>query len=164
ALPILRFSAERDAVYSLFRLERAGGRRPGQPRARILDVRWARKSDELQPFGNASHGTRIRRLRWLDDVQIAVEEIWLDGAAGRLDAARLTDALYQDYLGQLGLQITRATDAVSVAPLPAWAPVRFDATCVGYIERTAWSAGGDSVEFSRTWFDPNQAVYVQRLR
>ncbi|MEM7378672.1 MAG: GntR family transcriptional regulator [Pseudomonadota bacterium] len=160
----VRFSAERDAVYSLFRLERVDGRGPGQPRARILDVNWVRKTDELKPFGSALYGTRIRRLRWLDEVQIAVEEIWLDGAAGKLDAARLTDALYQDYFSQLGLQITRATDAVSVAQLPGWTPVRFDAACAGYIERTAWSAGGDSVEFSRTWFDPDQAVYVQRLR
>ncbi|MEM6987290.1 MAG: GntR family transcriptional regulator [Pseudomonadota bacterium] len=159
----VRFNAERDAIYSLFRLERLGKRGPGQPRARILSAERVAKDDDLPPFGRSEQGTRIRRLRWLDDVEVAVEEIWLDGAAGALDAASLTDALYRDYNDQLGLHIVRATDAVSVQSLPSWSPVQFGRDVVGYIERTAWSAQGESVEFSRTWFDPDQAVYVQRL-
>ncbi len=159
----VRFDAERDAMYSLFRLERRHAQRPGLPTAAIVSVSYRKKSAAVRLGGANENGTRIRRLRWLDDTLIAVEEIWLDGAAGRLDAVRLTDALYRDYQEQLGLHITRATDSVSVSALPGWSPVEFDGDHAGYIERTAWSSDGDAVEFSRTWFDPNEAVYVQRL-
>lgn len=160
----VRFDAERDAVYSLFRLERRDGKGQGRPRAKILSAQYRKKSLAVAGFGRSDSGTRIRRLRWLDDALIALEEIWLDGAAGRLDTSALTDALYRDYLAQIDVQIARATDAVSVAPMPRWAPVQFSGDTAGYIERTAWSSEGDSVEFSRTWFDPAEAVYVQRLR
>lgn len=160
----VRFDAERDPAYSFFRLELARGRGPGRPSAHTVSVKRLKKDRALGCFGSSSEGTRIRRLRCLDDVQVAVEEIWLDGAAGELDATALSDALYRDYQDQLGLQITRATDAVSVRPLPEWSPMEFSSGAAGYVERTAWSAAGESVEFSRTWFDPERAVYVQRLR
>ncbi|MCJ8336829.1 MAG: GntR family transcriptional regulator, partial [Epibacterium sp.] len=34
---------------------------------------------------------------------------------------------------------------------------------VGFIERFSWADGLAPVEFSRTWFDTDKALYVQRL-
>ncbi len=67
------------SVYSMFRLELPEG--GGLPTADILSVHDMEKPTDLPTFGTSNHGARIRRLRYLDEVVIAVEEIWLDGDA-----------------------------------------------------------------------------------
>lgn len=152
------------SVYSMFRLELPGG--GGLPTADILSVHDMEKPADLPGFGTSQRGTRIRRLRYLDDIVIAVEEIWLDGDAGRVDPAKLSESLYHYYQKQLGFWIRRAEDRVSVGVVPDWAPDDFGkpaGTTVGYIERLSWSQERTPVEFSRTWFDPDQSIYIQRL-
>lgn len=151
-------------VYSMFRLElREGG---GLPTARVLSVDWLAKPADLPRFGCDEKATRIRRHRFLDARSCAVEEIWLDGGAGRLTRAMLSDSLYRTYQQHLGFWITRAEDRVAVGQVPPWAPPEFTAApgaTVGYIERQSWAQTRTAVEFSRTWFDPQSAVYIQRL-
>ncbi|WP_282128498.1 GntR family transcriptional regulator [Roseobacter litoralis] len=151
-------------VYAMFRLELpAGG---GLPTARVLSMAVMEKPTTLPRFGRSEKATRIRRLRFLNDIAIAVEEIWLDAAVGTLNANAVSDSLYQTYLKQLNLWITRAEDRVSIGSFPNWTPcdfARMDHAC-GYIERFGWSDEHKPVEFSRTWFDPDRAVYVQRLK
>jgi GntR family transcriptional regulator len=111
---------------------------------------------------------RIRRLRRLSGVPVAAEEIWLDGArADRIAAADLSDSLYLHYRTRLGFWIVRAEDSVTLAPAPDWAPAAFapppGAPC-GFIERISWAQDGAPCEYSRTWYDPDRARYVQRLR
>ena len=153
------------SVYAFFRLEKiAGG---GLPTAEVLSVDRLAKPKSAPAFGAASEGHRIRRLRWLDDDAIAVEEIWLDG---RLQEAitkdDLSDSLYLYYREELGVIIASVADEIGVDKVPAWADSRFGlapgAAC-GYIERVSWDSSGAPVEFSRTCFDYNKARYLSRM-
>lgn len=151
-------------LYAMFRLELLSG--GGLPTADVLTLDVLEKPADLPTFGASIFATRIRRQRYLNDVAIAVEEIWLDASVGTLNQKMLTDSLYQTYLKRLNFWITRAEDRVSIATYPDWTPERFAAaaTPCGYIERYSWAEGNAPIEFSRTWFDPSRAVYVQRLK
>jgi GntR family transcriptional regulator len=151
-------------VYAMFRLERPEG--GGLPTADVLSVDAMDKPADLPRFGRSSFATRIRRKRMLDSEAIAVEEIWLDASVGTLSRDALSDSLYQTYFKRLHFWVTRAEDRVSVGHFPQWTPPTFAPagdTC-GYIERFSWANGRDALEFSRTWFDPERAIYVQRLK
>jgi GntR family transcriptional regulator len=161
----VRTGAVVESIYSMFRLELRGG--GGLPTARVLSVLEQKKPSDLPDFGASNDATCIRRLRFLNRTPIAVEEIWLDGSAGKVIAADLSDSLYRYYKMQLGFWINHAEDSVRIGPVPDWAPKEFAppiGTTVGYIERLSHSEQRGSVEFSRTWFDPDQAHYVQRLK
>ncbi|MBZ9672327.1 GntR family transcriptional regulator [Mesorhizobium sp. ES1-3] len=153
-------------VYAFFRLECIGG--GGLPTAEVLSVERLPKPAGLPEFGSASEAHRIRRLRRLDSEPAAVEEIWLDaGRAERLKREELSESLYLHYRLALGFSIVRAEDLVSVGPAPDWAPADFrppPGTVVGFIERVAWAGDGASVEYSRSWFDPDVARYVTRFK
>ena len=106
-------------------------------------------------------------MRWLDEVLIAVEEIWLDaGFCEKISAADLSESLYLFYRTKLGLVIAAAEDRIGVAALPEWTPAEFHlpaATQTGYIERLSFAAEGTPAEYSRTWFDSDRARYVSRI-
>lgn len=150
-------------VYAMFRLERRTG--GGLPRAEMLHQDQVTKPRDLPEFGRADTATRFRRLRYLDDQPIAVEEIWLDGGAGNLAEGALSESLYRSYAARLGLTIQRAEDRVRFDPFPDWTPERLAApgAMAGFVERFAWAGPGPAVEYSRTWFDGTRAHYVQRL-
>jgi len=151
------------AVYSFFRLERTQG--PGLPTARVLSVDRMEKPVDLPEFGASNLAHRIRRLRFLDGLPVALEEIWLDGSyAQRLNVNALLDSLYLYYKSGLGLWIVRAEDRVGVGPFPAWSPEEFPSFQIGgYVERQSWSQDGAVAEVSRTWFDAEKARYVARM-
>jgi len=154
-----------ESVYSMFRLEHAKGG-GGLPNARILSVDELAKDGGQPAYGTSPNGTRFRRLRFLDAVPIAVEEIWLDAGAGRIPSAQVQDSLYLTYKQVLKLWITRAEDRVGLGTVPDWAPDTFaprPGTPCAYIERLSWAQGPEAVEFSRTWYDHERALYVQRL-
>lgn len=152
-------------VYAFFRLERIDG--GGLPTAEILSVERLRKPADLPDFGITVEAHRIRRLRRIDGTPAAVEEIWLDaGRAERLALEELSESLYLHYRLALGFSIVRAEDRIGVAPAPDWAPADLalrPGTVAGFIERIAWAGDGGSVEYSRTWFDPATARYVNRF-
>lgn len=155
----------REPIYSMFRLELVSG--GGVPTAVVIDTEFLDKPSAISQYGGSKQGTRIRRLRFLDHMPIAVEEIWLDGAVGQLDAKSIGDSLYGTYRERFDLWITRAIDRVNVSQVPEWAPRAFQlapGSLSGFIERQAWSDEGDCVEVSWTWFDPAKANYVQHLR
>ena len=154
-----------DSVYAMFRLELIQG--GGLPRADVLEVVSLKKPDDLPPFGHADRGARIRRLRYLNDTIIALEEIWLDARAGEVTAAGLSDSLYHHYRTKLGLWIARAEDYVGIAEVPDWAADPFPlapGTITGFVERWSWADDPSPIEYSRTWFDTNRCRYVQRLK
>ena len=152
------------SLYSLFRLERPDG--GGLPSARLLSCQRIRKPGDLPSFGTASDGYRFRRLRFLDSIPVAIEEIWLDGdATPEIDPARVSQSLYQFYRDELGLWITRTEDQVSLAQLPDWTVDQFPlpaGSTVGYVERYGWSQHDQRIEFSRNWFDPTTARFIAR--
>ncbi len=154
-----------NSVYSMFRLENVQG--GGLPTAQVLSVDRLLKPQDFPEFGASVEGFRIRRLRRLDKIPMAIEEIWLDGGyIETLNASDLSDSLYLFYRQQLGLVIGHAEDRIGVAIVPEWAPTEFDhdvGQAVGYIERVSWSQAGTRAEYSRTWFDYNKARYISRL-
>ena len=103
----------------------------------------------------------------MDEIPAAMEEIWLDGAvANGVDAAAISESLYLYYREVLGVVITSAEDRVNVSKVPDWADARFGLSVgdmAGYVERTGRDQSGEIIEFSMTWFDPNQINYVSRL-
>ena len=111
------------SVYAMFRLELIGG--GGLPRADILDITLKNKPKNLIPFGISDKATRIRRLRYLNDTVIALEEIWLDKSVGDLREKNLSDSLYKYYGEYLGLWISKVEDFVSVGKVPKWSPASF---------------------------------------
>jgi GntR family transcriptional regulator len=161
----IRSSTEIDSVYSMFRIELLQG--GGLPTAQILTLRMAEKPDFLPPFGHSNRATHIRRLRFLNRIPVALEEIWLDAEAGEIRPERITDSLYHTYRMHLGLRITRAEDYVSIDTVPDWAPPRFGAEpgqTVPFVQRFSHAEGVGTVEYSRNWIDPKTSHYVQRLR
>lgn len=161
----IRVKAKNTGIYSMFRLELPQG--GGLPKADVLSVDLLVKPDDLPQFGTAAKASRVRRLRYLNDTIIAVEEIWLDASKGEIVSDALSESLYHYYQHELGFWITRAEDRVGIGSVPGWAPAQFTKApgdLVGFIERFSWADVPAAVEFSRTWFDPDQAQYVQRLK
>lgn len=161
----VRAGGDTGTVYAMFRLELLDG--GGLPRAQVLSLDHMDKPADLPPFGTSQRATRIRRLRTLNDTIMAVEEIWLDADAGLISNTTMSESLYATYRKELGLWIQRAEDRVSLGSVPGWAPAAYaprPGQTVGYIERLSWADSADAIEFSRTWFDPARAVYVQRLK
>ena len=153
------------SIYSMFRLELPGG--GGLPTAQVLQVKTLNKPASLPSFGTSSRATRLRRLRYLDQIPIAVEEIWLDHDVGAIDITQLSDSLYRYYQLKLGFWIHRAEDRVSVNQLPGWTPDNLGSSAgemFGFVERFSWAQENSPIEYSRTWFDPVKARYVQRLK
>lgn len=160
----VRANADQSSVYAFFRIELIQG--GGLPTAEVLSVDNVRKEAGMPPFGPAATAHRIRRLRLLNDLPVALEEIWLDGSyAKRLRIEELSDSLYLFYKSHLNLRISRTEDRVFISDVPDWAPKQFGPATgdtVGYVERLSWSQQGDPAEFSRNWFDPALARYVSR--
>lgn len=153
-----------DSIYSFFRLElNSGG---GLPTAEILGVERCRRPKPAEAF-LSGYGFRIRRQRFLDDVPIAVEEIWLDAEyADSLKREELSESLYYFYKTKFGLVISRIEDRIGTATVPDWAPDNFELIrggACGFIERFSFDQTNRMSEYSRTWFDSDVARYVNRL-
>lgn len=162
----VRHGGEAAGIYSFFRLELPEG--GGLPTAEVISAERRAKPADLPGFGVSRDGHRIRRLRFLSGQAAAMEEIWLDGRwADRITPEDLSDSLYHYYQKSLGLLIGRVEDKLGVAPLPDWARPQIGCapgTPVGFVERRSLTAGGEVVEYSRTWFNPERVRYVARFR
>jgi GntR family transcriptional regulator len=154
-----------DSVYAFFRLELLQG--GGLPKAKVLSVDRLPKPEGFARLGGHAEGHRIRRLRFLGDVQIALEEIWLDaGWRDRVGVEDLTDSLYYFYRNELGLVIAAVEDRIGIDTLPDWTPSAFHLPAgetVGHITRVSRTAAKEAAEFSRTWFDAGRATYISRM-
>jgi GntR family transcriptional regulator len=154
------------SVYEFFRLELESG--GGLPSALLIDLKKVRRPVSVPAFGagTSALGYRVRRLRFLNDTPVAVEEIWFDARhRDHLRIEQLDEALYHFYETELGFWISRAQDRLKVGTVPDWAPAALQlapgqACC--QIERQAWSSGGTLEEFSNTWVNTQLAHYVAR--
>ena len=118
--------------------------------------------------GGISRSQRFRRLRFLNEYPVAVEEIWLDRSCiSKINKSRISDSLYKFYKDDLELLIMRTEDWVGIDSFPEWGEDIFflapQENC-GFVERFGWSQTDQKVEYSRTWFDAGRARYVARLR
>ncbi|EBA11522.1 transcriptional regulator, GntR family protein [Roseobacter sp. CCS2] len=154
-----------DSVYAFFRLELLKG--GGLPTAEVLSVDRLAKPDGFARLGGHDKGHRIMRLRSLDGVLIALEEIWLDaGQREQVAVSDLSDSLYHFYRHELGLVIASVEDRIGIDALPEWTPDAFHlkaGAAAGYIERVSWTATKEPAEFSRTWYDATRATYISRM-
>ncbi len=162
----VRASGDGRSVYAFFRLELLSG--GGLPTAEVLSVIRMAKPAGLPDFGRHAEAHRIRRLRRLNGIPTALEEIWLDASyADRLDPGGLSESLYLTYQAELGLRIQRVEDRISVGSAPEWGQGEFPVTIgnpTGLVERKSWDQDGLIAEISSTWFDRLKAVYVSRLK
>lgn len=162
----IRAISDPKSVYAMFRLELVGG--GGLPTAQVLSVDRLRKPDDLPSFGKSEEGHRIRRLRSLSGKPAALEEIWLDGSyVETLTSRDLSESLYLFYREKLNLWIVRAEDQIGLDPVPDWAPPAFGmapGAPAPFVIRTSLSQDGAAAEVSRTWYDPDVARYVARLK
>ena len=162
----VRHNPDAAGVYAFFRLERLQG--GGLPTADILGTERLRKPDDLPKFGQSDVAHRIRRLRRLSGMAAAMEEIWLDGRwAETIRPEDLSESLYYYYQRSLGLLIARVEDRVGVSALPDWSLPEIGlpaGASVGFVERWSRAADGETVEYSRTWFNPDRVRYVSRIK
>ncbi len=126
------------------------------------------KPDALPDIGVSDKAHRIRRVRQLGDIKVALEEIWIDGEFNLDDGqSHMSHSLYQLYKEHLGCWVAKVEDSVSVAPMPAWGQSIFDQSdqsVWGFCERLAWDQHGRLIEVSSTWFDPAKARYRARWK
>lgn len=162
----IRAITDPQSVYAMFRLELITG--GGVPTAEILSVSREVKPDELPRFGTSAEGHRIRRLRRIAGKIAAIEEIWLDGGyIDRIDVEDLSESLYLYYRTRLGLWIAKAEDHIDLGHVPAWSPDVFTprpGDPIPHVLRISHAHQGMTAEVSHTWYDPNVARYVNRLR
>lgn len=154
-------------LYELFRLELTTG--PGLPTARVLDVARVARPPQVPELGDAASNElwRVRRMRFLSQTPVALEEIWFSAAlCPTLQPDELGDSMYLFYQQRFQTWIARVEDRLSAAPAPAWAlpPAGLvPGACAGFIERVSWTASNTPAEFSHTWFDPALCRYASRL-
>ncbi len=153
-------------IYEFFRLELEGG--GGLPSALLIDLKKVKRPSDIPTFGNGPSPFcyRLRRLRFLDKLPVAVEEIWFDARHREtLSIEQLDEALYHFYEAELGFWIANAEDRLKIGKVPDWSPPQFklksgESCCK--IERKAWSSSGFLEEFSSTWVDSRLAHYMAR--
>lgn len=153
------------SIYSLFRLELVGG--GGLPTAELIGLERLAKPGGAPAFGPSAQAHRIRRVRRLDGVAVALEEIWLDaGHAPTLRPEELSESLYHSLSTALGLEIVQVEDRVGLAAVPDWTLPDFAppaGSVVGHVERLGLLQEGQAIEYSRTWFDTDRARFVSRM-
>lgn len=161
----IKSSGQAQAIYAFFPLEGVEG--GGLPRAQLLSVKTLPTPARCTAFGWAPMAHRIRRLRLLENLPIAVEEIWLDRAqVADLSAHQISESLYLFYRETLNLRISSIEDRVGIGTVPDWAsdiglPI---GAFAGVFDRESRSLDGATPEISRTWFNPDRAQYVARQR
>ncbi len=157
---------EVNTIYGFFRLELLTG--GGLPSAATLSVDQVSGDAQIN-FAKQDNYYRIRRLRYLNDTDSALEEIWLDASYVRtpLTVNNMTDSLYKLYKERLGFWIGRVEDNLSVSAKPAWKPDDFSPNAEdswGFVERRSWDQLGRQAEYSKTWFNCDTTRYVARWK
>jgi DNA-binding GntR family transcriptional regulator len=155
------------AIYQFFHLELVEG--GGVPSADTLSVDCLQSSEiatKLALEYSKAQLWSIKRLRYLNKVAVAVEEIWIDRRhTAELRAVDLHESLYMYYRENFDFWITRVEDRVGCAEAPDWACETLGlniGTVLGRVERKGWSNRGQLEEFSRTWFLPDRSCYIAR--
>jgi GntR family transcriptional regulator len=163
----VRSGAGKQQIYELFRLELTDG--PGFPTARVLELSRQARPAGVPAMGPDGPGAcwRVRRLRYLSLVPVALEEIWFDASdSPNLQPEELGDSMYLFYQQRFQVWIARVEDQIAVGPAPDWAapPSGLQPRAIaGYIERTSWTASNRLAEYSKTWFDSAVCRYTSRM-
>lgn len=140
------------AEYPLFHLERVAG--GGRPSAQVI-AQAARPC----PVELASP-QHLRRLRYLDQQMVAVEDIWVS-LPRPFGPNEGNNALYPWLMDEFGIWIKRVEDRVSVRAFTEAA--NFDLPSpLGFVARYSFDVRDQWVEYSETHFHPERANYNAR--
>lgn len=151
------------SVYGFFRLEMADG--GGLPTARILSLDLVPKTEGMAEIGPGPDAWRIRRIRSLNGIDVAAEEIWLDQRyADTLRSEDLSESLYLHYRYHLDLTILRVVDSVGINRTPDWVTGcgLTPGDAAAHVIRESWDQHETRAEVSFTWFNAARARYVSR--
>lgn len=161
----IKYQSAVNSIYSHFRLELIKG--AGLPKANTKEIFLMPKPNDAPYFGESKRAHRIIRIRSLGDIQIALEEIWLDERfSSDLRVGDISESLYLHYKENFNLTISKIEDRLGVSFIPNWADADFHMNpgdIAGYIERMSWDQFNHPAEFSKTWFNPSVAHYVSRF-
>ena len=168
----VRKPPEGGAIYQFFRLELLKG--GGMPTAATRSVEKVSSAEISAVFNQADSDStlqdqsfwRICRLRYLNRIPVAAEEIWFDAShAESLSTDTMHESLYMHYREEFNFWITHVADEVSCQSAPDWACQTLnlpEASVLGWVKRLGWANNGKIGEFSQTWFDPAAARYMAR--
>jgi GntR family transcriptional regulator len=149
------------SVYEFFKLELLSG--GGLPTATVIDFQKVNKPEFF-----ATDAYRVRRLRLLGGLPVAIEEIYFNAQhQPHLKQEDVVEALYWFYQQRLGFWISSAEDRIGAGPAPDWSPSLFVpsiGTICPRIERVSTSNKNMIEEYSVTWFDPERCRYVNRMK
>jgi GntR family transcriptional regulator len=153
------------SIYEFFRLELLRG--GGLPTAQILAFDKIETPQSFQAsFSKKCY--RVRRLRFLNNEPIALEEIYFDSKHHpHLKQADLGEALYLFYKERLGFWIASAEDRVGISDVPDWSPAEFQlviGNACASVERISYSGKNEIEEYSNTWFDSERCRYINRMK
>ena len=152
------------SIYAQFCLELPEG--GGLPTATILATEFRAPPIQALSFGFSETALRIDRIRSLDNQPVALERIWLNTPySAKVRMENISESLYAFYRDNLDLIISRVEDSISISVCPEWAslPGIQTGSLTGYIQRRAWSQTGHAAEFSQTWFNAQNAHYINRI-
>jgi len=112
------------SVYEFFKLELISG--GGLPTARVLALdRIATPAAFRTSLSSQCY--RVRRLRLLGGIPVAVEEIYFDAQQHpNLQVEDLGEALYQFYKERLGFWIASSEDHIGLGCVPDWSPAKLE--------------------------------------
>lgn len=164
----LKRNGQGKSIYEFFRLELLRG--GGLPTATAIDFQKMRQPAFVPHFATrkSSQCYRVLRLRCLNSIPIAIEEIYFDAwHHPKLMVEDLGEALYQFYQQRLGFWIARIEDSIGIGTVPDWSPSLFNPAPGTYcpkVERVSWSGKNQIEEYSITWFDAARCRYVNRLK
>jgi GntR family transcriptional regulator len=156
------------SVYEFFKLELVRG--GGLPSATVMDIQKIPRPEFVPAFNDskAKFCYRVRRLRALNAMPVAIEQIYFDARHHpQLTLEDLGEALYLFYQQRLGFWISHAEDRIGAGIVPQWAPSLFApkvGTMCPSVERISWSGKNQIEEYSMTWFDPKRCIYVNRMK
>lgn len=155
------------AIYQFFHLElHAGGGAPSADTLSIDQVKNPTIASHLALNSSQAKLWRIRRVRFLNNVTVAAEEIWLAAKHDpKLDQRVLNESLYMHYREHFDFWISKVEDRLDCAPAPHWTEkiLNLDQQkTLCRVERKSWSNENQVQEYSMSWFNPDKCRYVAR--
>jgi len=156
-----------NAVYQFFHLELLNG--GGMPTADTLSIELVVDPQVAQSLDLHYLETKlwcIKRLRYLNNVLVAVEQIWIDHRhCDQLAEDCAHESLYEHYRENFDFWITSVEDQISCQSVPNWGAEALEQsldTLLPMVERKSRSNKNQIEEFSRTWYLGDKCRYFAR--
>ncbi len=156
-----------EAIYHFFHLELHSDV-TGIPYATVLSLNLTDDLNLKKHFTLSADQKfwQIRRLRFLNQTPVALEDIYLPHArVENLSISDLHESLYFFYREKLQFWVSRVEDSITVDYLPEWGNGKLDIEsfkACGLIKRVAYDQFNRPCEYLLSWFNPDVAKYSAR--